>query len=347
MKKEIPHPKNYDVIPPDMGYRYFENGAQFPLQPAELKYTPVNAWWFAEFSFLAYCHPGFVRMAVKLAGFDGFFFVSGKGTECMVSWNHEVCVIAFRGTELKSRSALHEVKTDLNALPVAFEKGGKVHGGFLAGLEEVWGGENGLEQKVQALAKANPQRPIWITGHSLGGALAALCFARLPAATGLYLYGSPRVGDQTFIQANMGRPIFRIENATDPVPLVPPDIPKLKFNFGDLGELRFLDWQGKVLKERPVFVLEHHKEGYREAKEMLDEKFRELTYSVSLSKAGFRTSKKLIKELDHHHRNHVKEWRLQMKRSLKQFGLNLDEHQPIFYAVKTWNALMDAESNGE
>ena len=160
MKKDIPNPKKQDVIPPDMDHVYFEGGGKFPLQPAELNYSAVNAWWFAEFAFLAYCHPGFVRLAVKLAGFDRFCFLSGKGTECMISWNDEVCVIAFRGTELKSRSALHEMKTDLNALPVPFELGGKVHGGFLDGLDEIWAGNEGLEHKIKGLIEEAPDRPI-------------------------------------------------------------------------------------------------------------------------------------------------------------------------------------------
>ena len=138
-------------------------------------------------------------MGYKLAGFEMFMFFHGIGTECMVSWNSQAVIVSFRGTELKSRSVLHEIQTDLNTIPVPFELGGKVHKGFLKGLEEIWGGSEGLHNFLEDRINENPQRPLWITGHSLGGALAALCFARIPEATGLYLYGAPLIGDDGFL----------------------------------------------------------------------------------------------------------------------------------------------------
>ncbi|WFB37727.1 lipase family protein [Kiritimatiellota bacterium B12222] len=342
MIKALPDPKKRDLIPPDMDHVYFEHGEDFPMEPRVLAYSAVNAWWFAEFSFLVYCHPGFARLATKLAGFDAFRFLNGKGTECMISANTEVVVVAFRGTELKSRSAFHEVKTDLNTLPVSFEKGGKVHAGFLDGLDEIWSGDQGLEALLHAVWAEDPERPIWLTGHSMGGALASLCFSRFPAATGLYIYGAPRVGDRAFGESCGDRPMYRIENVRDPVPLMPPDVPKLKYRFSDLGELKFLDGDGQVLEERPMFVMEDHKAGYREAKEMLDAKFSELKHSLELSKAGLSRSKSLLKEVEAHQRIHRREWRAQLKRSLKQFGLSLDDHQPLYYAVKTWNAVLQS-----
>ena len=62
----------------------------------------------------------------QLAGLGGFRFFGSRGTECMVSWNDQIAIAAFRGTELKSLSALHEIKTDLNAVPVPFDRGGMV-----------------------------------------------------------------------------------------------------------------------------------------------------------------------------------------------------------------------------
>ena len=331
-RKELPNPKKRDIIPPDMEYLYFENAGDFPLETENTEYSPVNAWWFAECAFLAYTHPGFARMAYKLIGFDNFKFFHGIGTECMVVWSSQVVIVAFRGTELKSRSVLHEINTDLNTKPVPFELGGRVHKGFLKGLEEIWGGPAGLQIFLKNLINKSPERPLWITGHSLGGALAALSFARIPEAKGLYLYGTPRVGDKNFLALFEGRSVWRIENARDPVPLVPPDIPRLKFNFGDLGTLKFINREGEVHDRRPIFILE--------AKTMIDRKIKEVNKSMVPARLKRRNSKKAIERIRKQLEINKKEWKKLFDSFYKDFGLNADDHQPIFYVTKLWNALI-------
>jgi hypothetical protein len=65
--------------------------------------------------------------------------------------------------------------------------------------------------------------PLYITGHSLGGALSVVATwyqssARLAAC---YTFGAPRVGDENLID-RFKTPIYRIVNGPDPVPFVPP-----------------------------------------------------------------------------------------------------------------------------
>ena len=241
-----------------MDYIYFENHKSFPFEPEKKAFSLNNAWWLGECAFLVYNHPGFARMAFKLAGLDHFRFFQGPGTECMVSCNDETVIVSFRGTEMKSFSALHEIRTDLDTIPVPFDGGGKVHRGFLAGLEEIWSGEDGLKAFLDSLLADKPERPLWICGHSLGGALATLCLARIPRAAGAYVYGSPRVGDQAFMDLLEDRPFFRIEHARDPIPMVPPDLPSMKFCFRDPGQLVFIDKPGRILSERTQLSTEDH-----------------------------------------------------------------------------------------
>jgi hypothetical protein len=341
MKKELPNPKEQNIIPPDMDYMYFDGFESYPLEPEDNGYSPVISWWLAEAAFLAYTHPGFARMACKLAGFDRFRFFQGIGTECMVSWNLNAVIVAFRGTELKSRSVFHEIHTDLNARPVPFESGGKVHKGFLKGLEEIWSGPEGLEQCLKERVQENPERSLLITGHSMGGALAALCFARIPEAGSLYIYGSPRIGDSGFRELFENRPVWRIENARDPVPLVPPDIPLLKFKFEDIGTLKFISREGKVLNERPVFIMDDQKTRYLEAKSILDRRIKEIDRSMSDDNQSGVKSKRVISRINKQLQIAREEWKNHLDTFFRDFGLNVDEHQPIFYAVKLWNALID------
>lgn len=343
--KNLPNPKNRDLIPPDMDYIYFEGCECFHFEPEKEEYSPANAWWLSECAFLAYCHPGFARMAYKLAGFNHFRFFQGVGTECMVSWNDQSAIVSFRGTELKSLSALHEIRTDLNAVPVSFPEAGKVHRGFLRGLEEVWAGEGQLKEFLNKLLTEDSQRPLWITGHSLGGALAALCFARIPEAKGLYIYGAPRVGDAEFVDQFKGRCAWRIENSQDPVPMVPPDIPSVGFNFKDIGNLKFLNWDGKVLDRRPEFILSDHKTKYLDAKTVIDNRIKEINTALVQAVRGKEGSGKVRKKISEHLNLTKKEWKSHMDGLFNEYGLKVDEHQPIFYTVKLWNALLASQSD--
>jgi triacylglycerol lipase len=341
LKKTIPDPRNYDVIPPDMDYPYFEDPGSHSPRFQDSNFSLANAWWFAECALLAYCHPGFVRMAYKLEGFDNFRFFQGKGTECMVSWNRKAVIVSFRGTELKSSSALHEIKTDLDTFPVDFEMGGKVHKGFLSGLDEIWNGPEGLHLFLKKLSAEKKRRPMWICGHSLGGALATLCFARMPEATGLYIYGSPRVGDQDFVDLIGQRPFWRVEHGRDPIPMVPLDLPSLDFNYKDPGQLIFISRQGEVLTERPSFSMEEQKTKRLQTKEEQDAREKEISRNWT-DLFDRDKSKSVWNKIDHHLQLSWDEWKNHLKELHEGMGLIADDHQPIFYASKLWNALLDS-----
>jgi pimeloyl-ACP methyl ester carboxylesterase len=80
-----------------------------------------------------------------------------------------------------------------------------------------------------ALRQAQDPKPLVIVGHSLGGSLAFLHALRLAQLNypilGLYTAAEPRIGDSTLMAAAdalIGRRFYRIENAYDPVPHLPP-----------------------------------------------------------------------------------------------------------------------------
>lgn len=67
-------------------------------------------------------------------------------------------------------------------------------------------------------------KPLFISGHSLCGAIATIATKKLKHSAGIaacYTFGAPRVGDMDWAE-NIKTPIYRIVNAADPVTMLPP-----------------------------------------------------------------------------------------------------------------------------
>ena len=124
-------------------------------------------------------------------------------------------VLAFRGSDpVTLQTWLTDVVVRLVACA---EYAGRVHLGFSSVLRQTWG-------KVEKILEAAADKPLFLTGHSMGGALAVLTACRLaemkrpPVA--IYTFGAPRVGDRTFC-AGYSLPTYRIVNRLDLVPEMP------------------------------------------------------------------------------------------------------------------------------
>ncbi|WP_455220615.1 lipase family protein [Kaarinaea lacus] len=135
-------------------------------------------------------------------------------------------VIAFRGTEKK----LSDWLTDLNAKPTEVD-GAKVHTGFLEAFTVNTDKQNrtvkdivdGIMSSPKAKDKRGNPLPLFITGHSLGGALALMATRLLADDSNgaCYTYGAPRIGDYEYFK-DLKTPVYRIVNSSDVVPRVPP-----------------------------------------------------------------------------------------------------------------------------
>jgi len=102
--------------------------------------------------------------------------------------------------------------------------GAKFHQGFVNAIADIW---DPVYQAIDAEMKAS-ERPLWITGHSLGGALAVLaawlCTRKFQSVHQVYTFGAPMVGNAAASQAiNQALPnkIFRYVNGPDPIPKLP------------------------------------------------------------------------------------------------------------------------------
>ena len=135
-------------------------------------------------------------------------------------------VIAFRGTEKKVSDWL----TDARCVPTVVGET-KVHTGFLEAFTKNRNTEGKtVKELVEEILKSpeaqdenNKRLPLFITGHSLGGALALLATKLVaPNVHGAcYTFGAPRIGNYEYFRF-IKTPVYRIVNSSDVVPRVPP-----------------------------------------------------------------------------------------------------------------------------
>jgi hypothetical protein len=145
-------------------------------------------------------------------------FVSVEETQCFVATSPDAVLLAFRGTEnLGDWLANMNMMSTVGSNPSY----GRVHGGFLGAFIDV---KAALEKILDPLAG----RPLLITGHSLGGALALIAAAEWQGKyniSWIHTHGQPAVGKkdfQVFMETHYGRVYYRFVNDDDIVPMVPP-----------------------------------------------------------------------------------------------------------------------------
>lgn len=190
------------------------------------------AFALSELSRLAYQPLRFLReQALKKIGLRELDYVEVGSTGCLVAGDELRRVFAFRGTR-HPRDWL----TNLDALTAGFDAGAEVHRGFRDAFASV---EPRLKAWIDGFSG-----PVYLTGHSLGGALATLAAARL-AAHATYTFGAPKVGTATFAVSLDGRRLYRVVNDRDIVPHVP------SFPYRHAGEAIFLDDGGRRCEREP------------------------------------------------------------------------------------------------
>ena len=163
--------------------------------------------------------------------------ISVDNTQAYVGENETSIVIAFRGSQ--SPASLDGVKDWLltNArnflvLPegrigtdfAAAGVGARFHRGFLEALDEIW---SPLYEQVETVF-SKQDRPVWVTGHSLGGALALLCAWRMHQhfvpIHQVCTFGAPMIGNLAAAEAfarEFPDQIYRYVDAGDLVPRLP------------------------------------------------------------------------------------------------------------------------------
>jgi len=241
-KKDLPEITWENLAPPYKDYEYFRDCENYPFRYNSNVFDIVNAWWLIEAATLVYAEENFVRENFEKAGLKEVEFFGGKSTECFAASNAKFSIVAFRGTESRRREGetdfrhvVADLKTDFSIGLVESGQGGKVHEGFKNAVDEVW---HDLLDYLKSMRRND--RELWITGHSLGAALATLSADRYGDVRGLYTFGSPRVGDIDF-KDDFYVNGYRIVNNSDIVTRIPP--PGL---YHHVGELRYIDSDGLI-----------------------------------------------------------------------------------------------------
>lgn len=196
----------------------------FTFEPAEQGYSLNNAFWtmwFAKRSFTG----GEQSTQDELAGlgFTDYRFIENEaaGMEVLITANETTMVIAYQGSKqiIDWFANFYFFQAD-----ASYDVQGKVHQGFANVLNSEW------TQILEAIESFHrPGQAIWLSGHSLGAALATITAARLLEAgydiAPLFTHASPRVGDelfaQNFYEQTQGRH-YRFVNGVDIVPHLPP-----------------------------------------------------------------------------------------------------------------------------
>jgi triacylglycerol lipase len=315
-RKPIPAPTAQNVFPPNLNRDYFDDAPDNPFRPQARTFEPVNAWWLAEAALLAYADEGFARGQFGRAGLGEVLFVSKAGNQCYLAESRDFVIAAFRGTQVPKPGATTDPVLGFEETVRDFLADGKfrlvesapgrfVHAGFKGALDSIW---SDLEPRL--LEHARARRPIWMTGHSLGAALATLAADRLGDVQGLYVFGSPAVGDRTFADAF---PVnaFRIVHHRDIVARVPPfgsRPDKAQSDYVHVGVLKFIDGEGRLRDEAG---------GTESILGLTQEAIRSL----------FRLSS--------------------TRRLAGLLGVArepFDDHAPLYYALRSWNVYVDSRA---
>jgi len=198
------------------------------FEPHATSFSMANAQILAQAAAMAYREPAQSAKWAKVSGFTGAFdFFDNADTQGFVVEGDDTIIVAFRGTQPNRPM---DWFVDFRATRGHWDHNiGEVHDGFYNALRKVWGVTlaNGEVLPKRLVNRGN--KTIWITGHSLGGALAELCAAqamfvsKIPVQ-GVYTFGQPRVGNNDFadaVNAKLGSGIFRFVNDRDIVPRVP------------------------------------------------------------------------------------------------------------------------------
>ena len=211
---------------PEIGVLLMQ-ASMLSYEPDDTIHTHANAWGFSEVETFAETAGNIDAQA--FAGYDP---------------DRDTVMISFRGSESNED---FRADADFSSVDGSQYGGGKVQEGFEVQLRA-------LIPKLEDFLKKHPDAKVMLTGHSLGGAMAALfygwCLEHGIHVDQTYTCGQPPVGDDEWregverlaaeARTKKNRPVnlFRYVYGSDPVPHAP--------KFEHTGTMLYIDDDGKL-----------------------------------------------------------------------------------------------------
>lgn len=226
-------------------HKFFPSLIDSDIDPNELWQNKPH-WFLSNMAHIAYFNKNKIKTFLKKLGATKTFYYDKNGAQAFLSIWEDKAILSFRGTQpiedmgkhhhklgffrkFRIKHFLHlpldkltltflnnDILADLKFIPTSFDDidDVTVHTGFLEEINKIWRDiEINIIQEVGTI-------PIWVTGHSLGGAMATLAGMRHPFEN-VITFGEPRVGlhiEKAFKAKNH----IRYVNGDDPVPKLPP-----------------------------------------------------------------------------------------------------------------------------
>ncbi|KAL6738097.1 triacylglycerol lipase [Ancylostoma duodenale] len=140
---------------------------------------------------------------------------------------HKAIAVSFRGTQ-GMLQLFEEAKQSAMKSWSVWAFGGQVSKYFKQAFFNIW--DNGMRADFKALREKYPDYEVWMTGHSLGGAIASLAASYVVGTkmvnqtmVKLLTFGQPRVGDWEFADMHDEQIKFayRVVRWRDLVPQIP------------------------------------------------------------------------------------------------------------------------------
>lgn len=187
--------------------------------------TQDNAYMMMAASYLAYSFwPGKRERILRSWGFSDVKIFDSKRDSTNGFWasREDFVLVALRGTQ-EPRDILTDLSVTLKPFEPLSKFSAQVHSGFWDATQSIQ--ENLFEAQKHAQLK---KVPLFITGHSLGGAIALLSALKLEDIGGhvdaLWTFGLPKVGNNAFLNGAkqvLGKRWHPINQPTDPIPMLP------------------------------------------------------------------------------------------------------------------------------
>jgi triacylglycerol lipase len=202
-----------------------------------------------------YLSPVEAEEALKKRGYKSVASLNSSTLVGYVASLGDTSVIMFRGT---NPSEIQDWFINLSNRSRKVDHG-NVHAGF-------WTGYDSLHGQLAKVLEASKPKKVWITGHSLGGALAVVCAYRLSSMenleiAGVMTFGQPKVGNPAFckhMEVTLSGRMVHFVNESDLVPRVPP-------SFDHFGSLVWYKGGGIRRSQPPMLAMRSGPEGGGEA----------------------------------------------------------------------------------